>query len=99
MKNILDNLEFSSDKANVFNIRKTEKVKYFAVALGLNAVLKKHKTSSPATLVVLKGEINFVFSDREYLLKQFDTFEIPVDEEHEVVGVLEQNLFTVNQEI
>lgn len=97
--NILENVEFCSDKANVVHIRKSDKIKYFAVALGNGAVLKKHSTQVPATLVVLKGEINFVFEDREFLLRETDTFEIPVNEVHEVVGVLQQNLFTVIQEL
>lgn len=97
--NILENIKFSTDKANVVHIKKSDKMKYFAVALGNGAVLKKHSTPVPATLVVLKGEINFVFDDREIILREFDTFEIPVDEVHEVVGVLEQNLFLVTQEL
>lgn len=97
--NILENLEFSTDKANVHYVKKSDKIKHFAVALGQGAVLKKHTTPVPATLVVLKGEINFVFTDREFVLREFDTFEIPVDEVHEVVGVLDQNLFLVTQEL
>ncbi|HCN11090.1 MAG TPA: cupin domain-containing protein [Kaistella sp.] len=95
--NILENIEFSTEKANVFHLRKNDKIKYFAVALGKDAVLKKHTTAFPATLLVLKGEIDFVFDDRQILLKQFDTFEIPVDVVHEVVGVSDENLFTVIQ--
>ena len=95
--NILENIEFSTEKANVFHLRKNDKIKYFAVALGKDAVLKKHTTAFPATLLVLKGEIDFVFDDRQILLKQFDTFEIPVDVVHEVVGVFDENLFTVIQ--
>ena len=94
--NILENIEFSTEKANVFHLRKNDKIKY-AVALGKDAVLKKHTTAFPATLLVLKGEIDFVFDDRQILLKQFDTFEIPVDVVHEVVGVSDENLFTVIQ--
>lgn len=97
--NILEQIQFDTDKANMTIIKKNDRVKYFAVALGSGAVLKKHKTAVPATLLVLKGEINFVFSDREYIFKEGDVFEIPVDEEHEVIGVLDQNLFTVLQEL
>lgn len=97
--NILDQIQFDTDKANVAIIKKNDGIKYFAVALGAGAVLKKHTTPVPATLLVLKGEINFVFSDREFILKEGDAFEIPVGEEHEVVGVLAQNLFTVIQEL
>lgn len=95
--NILENITYLTDKPSVAIIEKTEKHKYFAVALGQNAVLSKHKAPVPSTLVVLKGEINFKFSDRAYHLKTFDTFNIPVDEEHEVEGLTAENLFLVSQ--
>ena len=95
--NILENIKFENDKPTVAIIKKNDRIKYFAVALGKDAVLKKHTTAFHATLLVLKGEIDFVFDDRQILLKQFDTFEIPVDVVHEVVGVSDENLFTVIQ--
>ncbi|MGA9213381.1 cupin domain-containing protein [Kaistella sp.] len=99
MKNILDNITFNNDKANVFPLKKTDDIKYFAVALGKGAVLKKHTAPVPATLVVLKGEINFLIENEEIKLKQFDVYEIPVNVEHEVVGLEEENLFSVAQEL
>ena len=96
--NILDHISFSPDKPNVHYITKNERIRCFAVALGNGAVLKKHSTPVPATLIVLKGEINFVFADREYVLRAYDTFEIPVDEIHEVFGITDQNLFLVTQQ-
>lgn len=97
--NILDKIEFSSEKANVCPIRKSEKLKYFAVALGKGGVLKKHTAPVPATLVVLKGEINFVIQGETINMKQFDIYEIPVNVEHEVIGVSDENLFSVAQEL
>lgn len=97
--NILENVKFDTDKANVAVVTMSGAIKSFAVALGLGAVLKKHATPVPATLVVLKGQINFVFADREFVLKEYDTFHIPVNEVHEVVGILDQNLFLVTQEL
>lgn len=97
--NILENISFSTDKANVYHISKSDKIKSFAVGLGAGGVLKKHSTHFPATLIVLKGEINVVFEDREFVLREFDTFKIPVDEVHEVVGVLDQNLFLLTLEL
>lgn len=99
MKNIVENIEFSSEKANVFIIKKSDDFKYFAVALGKGGVLKKHTAPVPATLVVLKGEINFLIQNEEIKLKQFDVYEIPVNVEHEVVGLAEENLFSVAQEL
>ena len=97
--NILDHISFTTEKANVFNLRKTDKLKYFAVALGKGAVLKKHTALVPSTLLVLNGEINFVIDGQIINLKQFDVFEIPVNIEHEVVGISDENLFTVTQEL
>lgn len=97
--NIVENITFSTEKANVFNIKKSDKIKYFAVALGKDAVLKKHTAPVPATLVVLKGEINFMIQGETINMKQFDVYEIPVNVEHEVMGVSDENLFSVTQEL
>lgn len=97
--NILENIEFSTEKPNILQLKNSDKVRYFAVALGKGAILKKHTTSTPATLVVLKGEINFVFEDRQFVLRPFDTFEIPVNVLHEVHGITEENLFTLTKEL
>ncbi|MBS1572199.1 MAG: hypothetical protein JST62_07395 [Bacteroidetes bacterium] len=97
--NILENIHYLSDKPTVAIIRKNEKIKYFAVALGKDVVMHKHKTAVPATLVVLKGALDFRFVDRNYHLKTFDTFEIPVEEIHEVIGLENENLFSILQEI
>ena len=97
--NILENIAFNTDKPSVVQVKNSDKIKYFAVGLGNGAVLKKHSTAVPTTVTVLKGEINIIFSDREYTLKEFDIFDIPVDEVHEVVGILASNLFTVTKEL
>ena len=69
-----------------------------AVALGKNSVLTKHKTSTPVTLVVLKGEIDFVIDNQHVILKTYDTYEVLVDVEHEVVGLSKENLFLLTKE-
>ena len=97
--NITESIAFSAEKANVFSIKKSDKLKYFAVALGKGAVLKKHSAPVPSTLVVLKGEINFMIQGETISMKQFDVYEIPVNVEHEVAGVSDENLFSVNQEL
>ncbi|WP_124640295.1 MULTISPECIES: cupin domain-containing protein [Amniculibacterium] len=97
--NIIENLQFHNDKPSVAIIKKNENIKYFAVGLGKNAVLQKHTTAFPATLVVAKGKIDFKFEDRNYILNTLDTFEIPVDEMHEVHGLEDENVFLVCQEL
>lgn len=95
--NIEENIQYQQDKPSVAIIKKDDKIKYFAVALGKEAKLSKHHSPVPATLVMLKGEINFILGEKEIHLHQWDTFEIPPIEEHEVVGISEENLFTVCQ--
>ena len=97
--NIVMQIEFSTEKANVLHLKKSDKLKYFAVALGKGAVLKKHIAPVPSTLVVLQGEISFLMEGETLHFKQFDVYEIPVNMEHEVRGVSEENLFSVAQEL
>lgn len=97
--NLFNQIQFDPNKPNVAIIKKNEAIKYFAVALGKGAVLQKHRTAVPATLLVISGEISFQFDDRSLHLVNGDSFEIPVDEVHEVVGLSDQNLFTVLQEL
>lgn len=97
--NILQQIKFSNEKPNVAVIKKNDSISYFAVALGEGAVLKKHTTAFPATLVVAKGKINFKIKGEEILLNEFDVFEIPINVEHEVVGIQENNLFLITQQL
>ena len=69
-----------------------------AVSLRKNGVFKKHKTSTPASLVVLKGEIKFIINEQEIILKPNDYYDIPVDVEHELVGLSKENLFVVTKQ-
>ena len=58
-------------------------------------VLEKHKTPTPAVLIVQSGSVEFKISDNTYLLKAGDYFEIPVDVEHEVIGKEDSYLYLV----
>ena len=99
MNNIAENITYNNEKPSVFHLKKSDKIKYFAVALGKGAILKKHVAPVPSTLLVLQGEINFVIGEKNIKLNQFDVFEIPVNEEHEVHGISDENIFTVTQEL
>ncbi|MFC6269100.1 cupin domain-containing protein [Frigoriflavimonas asaccharolytica] len=99
MNNIIENITFNNEKPSVFLLKKSDKIKYIAIALGRDAVLKKHTAPVPTTLLVLKGEINFMIGEEKTQLRQFDIFEIPVNVEHEVTGVSNENLFTLTQEL
>lgn len=97
--NILEHSTFDADTSGIIPIKESSHIRQFAVALGQNGMLKKHKTTVPATLLVLKGEINFIMDGEEIVLGEMDVYEIPVEKEHEVVGILQQNLFLITKEL
>lgn len=96
--NILEKIPFSSDKPAVLSVRKTEKINIIAIGLLEKQVLKKHKTSIPSLLVVLKGAILFRIKNETIVLKQFETYQIPIHIEHEAEGVDKKNCFMLTQE-
>ena len=96
--NILKDLQFNSDKPAVLPLRKTEKINVIAVELLETQIQKKHKTSIPSLLTVLKGSFMFSKEEETIELKPFDTYQIPVDTIHEVHGLEKQNIFTLTQE-
>ena len=99
VKTNLDNSEnYNSEKPHFNILRDSEKVKQVAVSLGKNGVFKKHKTSTPASLVVLKGKIKFIINEQEIILRPNDYYDIPVDVEHELVGLSKENLFVVTKQ-
>ena len=96
-ENLMDRLSYRTDKQTVSVIKNGEGVKQVAVALGKGAILKKHTTDVPAFLVVVKGEIRFLINGQEILLKALDTYNIPTEIEHELIGVDDENLFILTK--
>ena len=96
-ENLMDRLSYRTDKQTVSVIKNGEGVKQVAVALGKGAILKKHTTDVPAFLVVVKGEIRFLINGQEILLKALDTYNIPAEIEHELIGVDDENLFILTK--
>lgn len=96
--NITEHIKWT-EKPEVTIIQKTEKIKQFAVALGKNGILRKHKAGVPTLLIMLKGEINFSIENQNHHFKTFETYEIPVNVEHEVTGLSDENLFLLTQEL
>ena len=93
--NLQDSKNYNKEKPHFNILRDSEKLKQVAVSLGKDVVFKKHKTSTPASLVVLKGEVKFIINDQEIILKPYDYYDIPVDVEHELIGLQKENLFVV----
>jgi len=92
-ENLMDMLTYRTDKHTALVVKSGEGVKQVAVALGKGAVLRKHTTDVPAFLVMVKGEIRFLINGEEVLLKALDTYNIPANVEHELIGVQDENPF------
>ena len=97
-ENLMDRLSYRTGQTKLYRLSKIgEGVKQVAVALGKGAILKKHTTDVPAFLVVVKGEIRFLINGQEILLKALDTYNIPAEIEHELIGVDDENLFILTK--
>ena len=97
--NIYNNVVFSKEKPSTFVVKKTDKIQQIAVALAEGTLLKKHITSVPTQLVVVKGSIVFKINNEDYTFIEGDTYDIPVNVEHEVVGKSAENLFILTKEL
>lgn len=96
--NVLNEINFTTKKPAVLPVRKTDNINVIAVGLLQNQLLKKHKTSIPTLLLVLKGKIEFRIEDEAIILKQYETYQIPENIEHEVEGLAMENCFLLTQE-
>ena len=95
--NLADKLTFRNDKQTTYFVKDGQNVRQVAIALGEGAVLKKHTTNIPATLIMVKGTVRFLINGEEIVLKDLDTYQIPVDVEHEVIGIEKENVFIVTK--
>ncbi len=95
--NIAKEIKFSGEKPFVLAIRNTENTNVFAIGLIKNQVLPKHKSQLPTLLIVLQGTILFRINSEEMRLTALDTYEIPIDTEHDVTGLDEENIFMITK--
>ena len=95
--NILKKIEFRTDKQTTYFLKDGKNVKQIAIALGKNAVLKKHTTPVATTLIVLKGKVCFIISNEQIILNEFDVYQISINVEHEVIGINDENIFIVTK--
>ncbi len=97
--NIFEKLTFNEDRPSVLSIKKTENTNLFSVGLLEKQVLAKHITKVPATLVMMRGKIDFNINNESIVLRMGDVFEIPVNVEHEVEGRDIENIFLIVKEL
>jgi quercetin dioxygenase-like cupin family protein len=94
---ITEALQLTDEKPAVLQIKNTQRSQVIAIGLKKDQVLKKHISSIPALLVVLKGSVIFDMNGEKTSLPTYSTFEIPVNVSHEVTGV-EESIFLVIKE-
>jgi quercetin dioxygenase-like cupin family protein len=97
--NIFEKLTFNEDRPSVLSLKKTENTNLFSVGLLEKQVLAKHITTVPATLVMMRGKIDFNINNESIVLRMGDVFEIPINVEHEVVGRDIENIFLIVKEL
>ena len=95
--NILSKVQYHTDKRSTWFVKDGKNIRQVAVALGEGAMLTKHNTKIPATLIMLKGSVRFVIEGEEVILNEFDTYQIPANIDHEVIGLTKENLFIVTK--
>ena len=95
--NILSKVQYHTDKRSTWFVKDGKNIRQVAVALGEGAMLTKHSTKIPATLIMLKGSVRFVIEGEEVILNEFDTYQIPANIDHEVIGLTKENLFIVTK--
>ena len=98
MMNIAEALNFDKAAPATYMVKRTDKMNIVAVGLLRDQMLQKHKALIPTLLTVLKGSIEFHIGLDKIELTRFDTHEIPVNVEHEVLGLDHENIFTLTQE-
>lgn len=83
IKEILEQLKTSKNPV-AKAIHKGEHFKVLALALNKGMILKEHKTSLPAKLVVLSGSVIYNEGEKHLTLNQFDQTDIPLGIIHSV---------------
>ena len=63
--------------------------KLLVIGLRSGVELTEKLTLSKAKLMVIQGEIDFNTATSSYRLERFDSFDIPTDVQHSVVGVFD----------
>lgn len=95
--NIKESLKFNDEKPAILSIINSEKLNLKAVGLKKGQIMSKHKAGLKSLVIVLEGKIEFVINGQKFELNELDTYEIPVNVEHEIRGI-EQSIFSLTQE-
>ncbi len=95
--NIEKSLEYNGKNLAVLSIVSSEKLNIKAIGLKKGHTMAKHKAGLTSLLIVLKGKIEFEIDGKTFELNELDTYDIPVNVEHEIRG-LEDSIFSLTQQ-
>lgn len=76
----------ASDKPVIKQIYNQEGQKMLAIGLKKGVVFPEHVAPSRAKLMVIQGEIDYNTDTESFRFQSFDTYDIPIDVKHSVVG-------------
>lgn len=95
--NILEQIQFNDDKPATLLLKNSDKQHIMAIGLKKGQQLKKHFSTTPALIVVLKGLITFEMEGTTTEIPELSMFDIPPTVPHEVTG-LEESIFLLIKE-
>ena len=97
--NIEESLPLSSEKPSTLVVSNSDRYLTVAIRLLKGQVLKKHLSSTPAMLIVLKGAILFEMEGVKTIIREYDTFDIPETVPHEVTGIEESMFLLIKDKV
>lgn len=84
-----------NDDAKIIKVLSNPSFKLIGLGFKKGQVLAKHKTPTPAVLIVQSGSVDFKQDGEVYHLISGDYFEIPSNVEHEVVATEDSHLYLI----
>ncbi|MBK9736345.1 MAG: hypothetical protein IPO92_15860 [Saprospiraceae bacterium] len=95
IKEILEKLKTTEKPvARIFHKGTDSKILFIGFKKGMR--LDHHKTQLPSILLVISGQVNFIDTEQNKVLNQYDECNIPVNVMHEVIA-LEDSICMLTQ--
>lgn len=94
---LIQAIQYNDEKPATLQLSNSTHQQVIAIGLKKGQVLKKHVTTQPALLVVLKGSIEFKTEATTSKVAALHTHTIVAHEPHEVLG-LEESIFLLIRE-
>ena len=83
---ILENLNFNEDKVAISVLFETETTKEIRILFKKGQLMKKHQTSFPITVQMVKGELDFGVNNQVLALKEGDLIALEGNVPHDLTA-------------